>query len=70
MTVASKRYLRVAEVEAEYRIKPGVLYQLIAAGKIRTIQIGTKANASRGTRLIDVASLDAFLASRATGGAS
>lgn len=65
-----KKYIRVAQVESSHGIKSGVLYELIRAGKIRTVRVGVKENATRGTRLIDVESLEQYLAARATGGAS
>lgn len=57
----AKKYLRPAEVEAIYSIKPGVLYNLINSGKVRSIRL-SHGPVKKATRLIEVASLEAFLA--------
>ena len=62
LDTTAKKYLRPAEVEAIYSIKPGVLYNLINSEQIISIRL-SRGSVKKATRLIDIASLEAYLAS-------
>lgn len=60
-------WLRVKEACSFSRLSKPKLYQLINAGKIKSVSLRERGQV-RGTRLISFDSLRAFLESRASGG--
>jgi excisionase family DNA binding protein len=62
-------WMRVAEACAYSRLSKPKLYQLLNAGRIKTVSLKERGQV-RGTRLISSDSLRAFLESRSTGGES
>ena len=60
-------WFRIADATRFYGIGRSSLYELIGAGKIKSVVLCKKGN-SRGIRLLSAASLDALLASLVEGG--
>jgi hypothetical protein len=54
-------YLRPAQVPRRYPFSRSTLYELLGAGKIKSISV-RKPGSVRGIRLVSVASIEAFLA--------
>jgi hypothetical protein len=54
-------YLRPAQVPRRYPFSRSILYELLGAGKIKSISV-RKPGSVRGIRLVSVASIEAFLA--------
>jgi len=57
-------YLRPVQVPRRYPFSRSLLYELLAAGKIKSISL-RKPGGVRGIRLVSVASIEAFLANLA-----
>jgi hypothetical protein len=57
-------YLRPAQVPRRYPFSRSTLYELLGAGKIKSISI-RKPSGIRGIRMVSVASIEAFLANLA-----
>ena len=55
------KYLRPAQVPRRYPFSRSILYELLGAGKIKSISV-RKPGGVRGIRLVSVASIEAFLA--------
>ena len=67
-TVIEQKFIRPAQVQSQYGIKAGKLYDLIGTGKVRSVRLS---DGKKGTRLVNVESLDAYLdglAEKQTGG--
>ena len=65
--IAKPEWFRIADATRFYGIGRSSLYELIGAGKIKSVVLCKKGN-SRGIRLLSSASLDALLASLVEGG--
>jgi hypothetical protein len=61
------RYLRVRDAVRYSSIPHTSFYELIASGEIRTVALRKKGNVA-GIRLVDIQSLDEFLAKHSEGG--
>jgi hypothetical protein len=61
LEVPNPKFLRVHDIKAIYGITDTGIYRLISAGLIKTVDV-RRPGCSRGVRLVDVASLDAYLA--------
>jgi hypothetical protein len=59
-----RKYIRPADVERQYAIRPGKLYDLINKRLVKSIRL-SEGTARKGTRLIEVESLENYLASLA-----
>jgi len=55
-------FCRVPDVQRIFGLKRGVVYRLLNEGRIRSVSLSTPGHA-KGCRLINVASVRAFLAS-------
>lgn len=62
LNISGPRYLRVAQIVAIYGLSRPVIFRLIASRAIKSVSVTQTPTATRGSRLIEVASLDAFLA--------
>jgi hypothetical protein len=61
MKTEKPKWLRVQGVRGGYGISKGQLYRLLKTGLIKTASLKTDSANSRGVRLIERASLEAFL---------
>jgi hypothetical protein len=61
------RYLKVRDAVRYSSISHTTFYELIASGEIRTVALLKKGNVA-GIRLVDIQSLDEYLAKHAVGG--
>ena len=57
-----KEFCRVPDVQRIFGLKRGVVYRLLNEGRIRSVSLSTPGH-TKGCRLINVASVRAFLAS-------
>lgn len=63
-TKPDKQWLRVADVCESFGLSKGSLYRLLKTGLIKTASLKTDSANSRGVRLIERASLEAYLESQ------
>ena len=66
--VAKPEFIRISDAVRTFALSRSAIYELIQAGAIRSVSLRKRGNL-RGVRLIDYASLAAYLHAQATGGA-
>lgn len=65
--VVEPEFVRPSYVAKRYSLKRGALYRLLASGAVRSVSLRERGKL-RGCRLVDHASLRAYLFKRASGG--